>query len=91
MTAHCPSNPGIDIKPSTGIWYYNVNEPYCWHWSNMTDGISKLCGLEMGGNYIVGTYLDGHWYEWNFTVDETFYFNIDFYFSSNICSEVFGM
>jgi hypothetical protein len=91
MNAHCPSNPDIDIKPSSGIWYYAQDTPFCWHWSNMNNGVSKLCGLELGQNYVVGTCMDGHWYQWNFTLDESFYFKIDFDFSSNICMGVFGM
>ncbi len=91
MTGHCSSNPDIDIKPSFGLWYRSESQAGCWHWSDMKDGQSTLYNLTLGESCLVGTYIDGHWHEWSFTVDETFYFNIDFDFSSNICSGVFGM
>lgn len=90
VTAHCPSNPDVNILPSFGIWY-RPEMSYTWQWTAQKDGVSEICGLIEGNNYVIGTYFDNQWTEWTVTIDKTHQINISFDFPSGICNKVFGM
>ncbi len=91
MNAYCPSNPDVEIKPTLDIWH-NINDTVnCLVWNNMKNGQAEICGVNIGDNITIGTYCNGHWYQWNYTVDDALCFKIDFEFPSDVCSGVFGM
>ncbi len=90
MTAHCPANPTVNILPSFGIWY-RPESSFSWNWADQKEGISEIYGLTEGANYVIGIYFDNDWKEWTITVDNSRKIELSFDFSSNICSNVFGM
>ena len=90
ISGFCPNHPDIKIRPSFGIWYRAEND-LCWKWEDMRDGFSKLCGVTYGGTYLIGTYYDNRWQQWQFTVTDNLYVPLDLELSSNVCGNVFGL
>ncbi len=90
MSASCPSSPDVIIRPEFGVWYRPKNT-FCWKWADMNNGYSKLCNITLGEDYIIGTYYDNQWKQWDFTADESWYLKLDFELPNDICNGVFGL
>ncbi len=90
VSAYCSSNSNIVIRPSFGIWYRRVND-FCWNWADMFNGYSRVCGLQIGTEYVFAIYYEGNWETWNATINQSFYIVHRFQLPSSVCNNVFGM
>jgi hypothetical protein len=86
----CPSDTNVLILPSFGIWIRPVDAT-CWRWSSMKNGVAQICNVVYGETYVLGTYYNGIWKEWEIEISEEtiYYFKIDF--SQTVCTDVFGI
>ena len=62
VMGRCASNPEVEIRPTYGAWFRPVDD-YCWRWATMYNGYAEICDLEIGKEYVFGTYFNGEWYE----------------------------
>jgi len=94
ITAHfigsCVSDTNIVVLPSFGVWVRPIDAS-CWRWSSMKNGVSKICNVIYGETYVIGTYYNGIWKEWEVTITEESSYVFDMEFSQSICSWVFGI
>ena len=86
----CESDTNVVILPSFGLWIKPINST-CWRWTSMKNGKAKICNVIYGDTYVLGTYYDGAWKEWEIQIStETSYdFSLDF--SNYVCTNVFGI
>jgi hypothetical protein len=87
VSAYCPSEPDIVIRPTLGAWFRNIND-YCWRWSFMTNGFVHICDVEMGQTYVVGVYYDGQWEEAEVHVTSELYYYNQIELTMDICSNL---
>jgi hypothetical protein len=76
----CPNKPTVSVKPSLGIWYYDLSGCSGGYWSYafMSNGKLVLPNMVLGHNYIFGAYYDGMWAFETFNVSKS---NYDFKFT----------
>lgn len=86
----CISDTNILILPSFGVWIRPVDAT-CWRWSSMKNGVAQICNVNYGETYVLGTYYNGIWEEWEITIAEETTFNFKIEFSQSVCSGVFGI
>ena len=86
----CVSDTNIVVLPSFGMWVRPVDAT-CWRWSSMENGVSKICDVIYGETYVIGTYYNGIWQEWEVTITEESSYVFDMEFSQSVCSWVFGI
>ncbi len=86
----CPIDTNYVIFPSLGIWLRNANSN-TWHWYSMINGKATVCNLKPMESYIVGTYFNSSWHEWEFVANETESYEFRIYFNDDICTNVFGI
>jgi len=57
----------------------------------MKNGVAQISNVIYGNTYIIGTYYDGNWEEWEITITEetTYIFKMEF--SKSACSSIFGL
>jgi hypothetical protein len=87
VSAYCPSEPDIIIRPTLGAWFRNIND-WCWRWSFMTNGYVHICDVEMGETYVVGVYYDGEWEETEVTVTSELYYYNEIELTEDICNNL---
>jgi hypothetical protein len=87
VSAFCPSEPDIIIRPTLGAWFQKVGDP-CWRWSFMTNGYVNICDVEMGQTYVVGVYYDGEWEETEVTVTSELYYYNEIELTEDLCSNL---
>jgi hypothetical protein len=87
VSAYCPSEPDIIIRPTLGAWFRNIND-FCWRWSFMTNGYVHICDVEMGETYVVGVYYDGKWEETEVHVTSELYYYNEIELTEDICSNL---
>ena len=85
---YCPGNEEVEIRPSYGAYFRPV-DAYCWRWANMVNGVAEICDVEMGKEYVIGTYFNGEWYETNYVVDQNAYYFWEIEFPSEVCNSIF--
>ncbi len=90
ISAYCASNPDYIILPTLSYWVRKWDD-WCFRWFSLVEGKGKLCGIEIGEEYVMGIYLDGEWYEYTFTVQDTLYVEHDIPLPGEVCSEIFGL
>ncbi len=88
VMGRCASNPDVEIRPTYGGWFRPVDE-YCWRWEFMTNGIAQICDVEIGKEYVIGTYFNGQWYEMNYIVEQDMIVEWDIDLPDDFCSQVF--
>jgi len=86
----CPSDTNILILPSFGIWIRPIDAT-CWRWSSMKNGVAQICNVIYGEKYVLGTYYDGNWEEWEITISEEIVYDFTIDFSQSVCTNVFGV
>ncbi len=86
----CASDTNIVILPSFGIWLRHLDSD-CWRWSSMKNGQSKICNLIFGETYVIGTYYNGIWKEWELVISEETIYNFKLEFPKSTCSNTFGI
>ena len=86
----CVSDTNIVVLPSFGVWVRPVDAT-CWRWSSMKNGVSKICDVIYGETYVIGTYYNGIWQEWEVTITEESEYVFDIEFSQSVCSWGFGI
>lgn len=86
----CLSDTNIVVLPSFGVWVRPI-EAECWRWSSMKNGVAIICDVVYGETYVLGTYYNGTWNEWEITITEetTYMFKIEF--PKTVCSDIFGI
>ncbi|PLX08073.1 MAG: hypothetical protein C0598_12470 [Marinilabiliales bacterium] len=87
-SAYCVSNPDVEIRPTYGAYFRPVDS-YCWRWSFMYNGYVEICDVEIGKEYVIGTYFNGEWYETNYTVQSADIFLWDIQLPSEACEQIF--
>lgn len=87
VSAYCPSEPDIIIRPTLGAWFHKINDP-CWRWSFMTNGYVHICDVEMGETYVVGVYYDGEWEETEVHVTSELYYYNEIELTVDICNNL---
>lgn len=88
VTGYCSENPDLIIRPSSGIWFRPI-DTFCWRYSTMENGYAAICDVERGSTYVLGTYFDNIWYEWQITIQEQEIYPLELDFTDKICSELF--
>ncbi len=95
MTANfsglCTSDTNVLILPSFGLWIRPVDAASCWRWTPMKNGVAQICNVTFGNTYVLGTYYDGNWKEWEITITEATSYNFSINFSQSVCTNVFGI
>lgn len=86
----CPGDTNYLILPSFGLWIRNFNSSN-WQWISMTNGNARLCNLFPGEIYILGTYYNNSWQQWEFIVGEEEDYNFTIDFTDDICRNIFGI
>lgn len=88
VSAYCASNPDVEVRPTYGA-YFRPAGSYCWRWAFMYNGYAEVCDVEIGQEYVIGTYFNGQWYETNYTVqsDDIYLWNIEL--PSEACAQIF--
>ena len=86
----CPSDTNVLILPSFGIWIRPI-DTRCWRWSSMKNGVASICDVVYGNKYVIGTYFDGTWQEWEITISEETVYDFTIDFSQAVCTNVFGV
>ena len=86
----CPSDTNYLILPSFGVWTRHIDSQ-CWNWSSMIVGTSQISNLTSGETYIIGTYFNDKWQQWEVTIsiEEDYRFIIEF--PETVCKDVFGI
>ena len=86
----CPSDTNYLILPSFGVWTRHIDSQ-CWNWSSMNAGTSQISNLTSGETYIIGTYFNDKWQQWEVTIgiEEDYKFIIKF--PESVCKDVFGI
>jgi len=90
FNGQCVSDTNYLILPSFGVWVRHMDSQ-CWQWTSMKLGEAQMCNLIYGETYMVATYFNNQWQEWEMTVidDSDKYFTI--IFTDAVCNEVFGI
>ena len=86
----CVSDTNIIVLPSFNVWVRSIDAT-CWRWSSMKNGTALICDLIYGETYVIGTYYDGNWKEWEITITEETNYKFNMEFSQSVCSGVFGI
>jgi len=86
----CATDKNVLILPSYGVWIRPI-DANCWRWVSMKNGVAQICDIVYGNTYMLGTYYDESWQEWEITVNEEQSYDFTIEFSSSICSDVFGI
>jgi len=86
----CPSDTNVLILPSFGLWIRPIDAT-CWRWSSMKNGVAQICNVIYGERYVLGTYYDGNWKEWEITITEETVYDFTIDFSQSVCTDVFGL
>ncbi|MFK5855670.1 MAG: hypothetical protein QM503_06030 [Bacteroidota bacterium] len=86
----CASDTNVLVPPSFGIWIRHT-DAMCWRWSSMKFGTAQICGIIYGESYVLGTYYDGIWKEWEITVSEETSYDFEINFSQSVCHDVLGI
>jgi len=86
----CASDTNVLILPSFGIWIRPIDAT-CWRWSSMKNGVAQICDVVYGETYVLGTYYDGIWKEWEIIISEESSYDFDINFSQSVCTNVFGI
>jgi hypothetical protein len=55
----------------------------------MYNGIAEVCDIEIGKEYIIGTYLNGQWYQESYTITESTIIEWDIDLPSEACEQIF--
>ncbi len=90
FTGQCVSDTNFIILPSFGIWTRHIDSQ-CWRWSSMENGMANICNLNFGESYIIGTYFDDSWQQWEITIDNDADYNFTLEFSDYVCNDIFGI
>lgn len=90
ISGYCASNPNIIIRPTLGYWIRKIDD-WCFRWFEVVNGSGELCGIEIGETYVIGIYLEGEWFEYEFTADNESFVYIEIEFPPEVCAEVFGL
>ena len=88
VTGYCANNPDLVVRPSFGTWFRPLGN-FCWRYSAMQNGYSSICDVEIGQTYIVGTYYDNVWYEWQITIEKDKEYPLQLNLTNAICDEFF--
>ncbi len=88
LMGRCASNPDVEIRPTYGAWF-RPNDSYCWRWAFMSNGLADICDIELGKEYVIGTYFNGQWYQTNYTVTESTILEWNIDLPSEACDQIF--
>jgi len=88
LMGRCASNPDVEIRPTYGAWFRPADS-YCWRWAFMSNGLAEVCDIEIGKEYVIGTYFNGNWYQTNYTVTESTIFEWNIELPSEACDQIF--
>ena len=86
----CPADTNVVVLPSFGVWVRPI-DAYCWRWSSMKNGVAQISNVIYGNTYIIGTYYDNTWKEWEVTITEETTYTFKIEFSQSACTSVFGL
>ncbi len=84
----CSSNPDVEIRPSFGAWFRPADD-YCWRWATMYNGHAEICDVIIGKEYVIGTYLNGQWYEHTEMITQDTYIFWELDLADDFCSMLF--
>lgn len=88
VTGYCADRPDMIVRPSFGCWHRPIDN-FCWRYAVMQNGYSSICDVVKGETYIVGTYYDNIWYEWQIIISNEETYQLQLNLSDKVCSELF--
>ena len=88
ISGFCPNKPDLIIRPAFGVWFRSLDN-FCWRYSEQKNGFAEICDVELGNTYVVGTYYDNVWQEWQIFIEENQEYQLELNLTDNVCGEAF--